>query len=51
LISVDLPDPEGPQTTMTSPFLDRGRAIRQHLEGAVPFRDFVDGNHGHGLTL
>ena len=36
LISVDLPEPDGPQTTTTSPFWIDGRAVGQHLEAAVP---------------
>ena len=32
LISVDLPEPDGPQTTITSPFSTLGRAVGQHLE-------------------
>ncbi len=46
LMSVDLPDPEGPQTTTTSPFLMLGRAIGQHLEAAVPLGNVFDVDHG-----
>jgi hypothetical protein len=36
LISVDLPEPEGPQTTTTSPLLMLHRAVVEHLHRAVP---------------
>jgi hypothetical protein len=32
LMSVDLPEPEGPHTTTTSPLLMRGGALVEHLD-------------------
>ena len=38
-ISVDLPEPDGPQMTMRSPGRDRQVDVGQHLEVAVPLVD------------
>ena len=38
-ISVDLPEPDGPQTTMRSPAVHFEVDVRQHLELAVPLLD------------
>ena len=51
LISVDLPEPDGPQTTTTSPFLMAVRAVGQHLEAAVPLGDVLDVDHGGSLPV
>ena len=51
LISVDLPEPDGPQTTTTSPFVDLGRAVGQHLEAAVPLADVLDFDHGMATPI
>jgi hypothetical protein len=50
LISVDFPEPDGPQTTMTSPFLTLRRAVAQHLELAVPLRNVLDVDHKLNLA-
>ena len=48
LISVDLPEPEGPQTTTTSPLLMLTEQSVQHLHRAVPLGNVLDFDHvGH----
>jgi hypothetical protein len=51
LISVDLPDPDGPADDDHLALLDLGRAIDEHLELAVPLGDVVDRDHRHGEFL
>ena len=46
-MSVDLPLPDGPHTTTTSPLVDFGGAVGEHLEAAVPLADVLDVDHGH----
>jgi hypothetical protein len=41
---VDLPEPDGPQITITSPLLPC-RAVRQHLKLAIPLADIFDFDH------
>ena len=48
LMRVDLPDPEGPQTTTTSPFPTRVVQSVEHLERAVPLAHVAQVDHGHG---
>ena len=43
-MSVDLPEPEGPQMTTTSPF-DGGGTVLKNLEISVPFTDVLDPDH------
>ena len=46
LISVDLPDPDGPQTTTTSPFSTLVVQSVSTWKLAVPLGDVVDVDHG-----
>ena len=53
-ISVDLPEPEGPQMTIRSPCGDRQVDVAQHVEiVAVPLVDLVeaDDGFGHGMSV
>ena len=43
LISVDLPEPDGPQTTTTSPW-HLGRAVLQHLKGLYHLLTLLSGS-------
>ena len=45
LMSVDLPLPEGPQTTTTSPFATSVEQSVRTWNDAVPLADVLDGNH------
>jgi hypothetical protein len=51
LISVDLPEPDGPADDDHLALLDVGRAVLQHLEGAVPLRHVLHLDHRHGGLL
>lgn len=44
-MSVDLPEPEGPQMTTTSAFFDGGGTVLKNLEISVPFTDVLDPDH------
>ena len=41
-ISVDLPEPEGPQMTMRSPVRDLEVDVAQHVERPVPLVDLLE---------
>ena len=41
-ISVDLPDPDGPQITIRSPRLHGHVDVAQHVEAAIPFVHLAD---------
>ena len=46
LISVDLPEPDGPADDDHLALLDGRAAVGQHLEAAVPLGDVLDVDHG-----